>query len=179
MFDINVTQEQFNYARTLVLNHNFGVRGYGDGNKDEQFTGLLGQTVFADLLGSNRPRGDIGFDGGIDFIVNGIKIDIKTMTRTVPVKSHYVHNFIGYQLKYETQGYVFASYNKRTNIMTICGYVTKEQFIERAKFYKKGELRYRDDGTSFPSKAPLYEIMQSDLEQASSMDVLVSIISKK
>ena len=176
MFDINVTQEQLNYARDLVNNYNFGMRGYGDGNKDEQLTGLIGQTVFADLLGVSRPSGEIGFDGGIDFIIDDVKIDIKTMTRTVPVKNHYVHNFIGYQLKYETQGYVFASYNKRTNILTICGYVTKEQFIERAKFYKKGQLRYRDDGTCFPSKAPLYEIMQSDLEQVDSINSLKRII---
>ena len=176
MFDINVTQEQLNYARDLVDNYNFGMRGYGDGNKDEQLTGLIGQTVFADLLGVSRPSGEIGFDGGIDFIINDVKIDIKTMTRTVPVKNHYVHNFIGYQLKYETQGYVFASYNKRTNVLTICGYVTKEQFIERAKFYKKGQLRYRDDGTYFPSKAPLYEIMQSDLEQVDSIKLLKRII---
>lgn len=174
MFDINVSADQMKYASSLVQQYNFGMRGYGDGNKREQLTGMIGQTVFADLVHLPRPSGETGFDHGVDFIVNGKRIDIKTMTRTVPVKPHYVHNFIGYQEKYEVDAYVFASYNIKTQVLTICGSVDKISFTKKVAFYKKGELRYRDDGTSFPAKAPLYEIKQQDLVQANSMTELLS-----
>lgn len=129
MFDIKVSDEQIQYATSLVQQYNFGARGYGDGNKKEQLTGIIGQTVFADLLQMPRPSGETGFDNGIDFIIQGKKIDIKTMTRTVSVKQHYVHNFIGYQQKYEVNFYVFASYNIRTQILTICGSIDKTSFL--------------------------------------------------
>ena len=96
MFDIKVSQEQLDYANEMVNKYNFGQRGYGDGTKREQLTGIIGQTVFADLIGQERPVGSTGFDGGKDFFINGRRVDIKTMTRKVPVKDFYVHNFVFY-----------------------------------------------------------------------------------
>lgn len=114
--------------------------------------------------------GELGFDGGVDFIINNKSVDLKTMSRRVFVQPHYVHNFIGYQENYEVDYYIFASYNKKADILTICGYVSKEQLKQRANFYPKDATRYRDDGTSFKSRAPLYEIKQSDLEKLNSID---------
>ncbi|MGN0649178.1 MAG: hypothetical protein ACI4KM_01980 [Oscillospiraceae bacterium] len=172
MFDIRVTDEQISFAQDMVNRYNFGMRGYGDGNRKEQLTGIIGQTVFADLLGMPRPNGEDGFDNGVDFVINGRKTDIKTMSRTVPVQDHYVHNFIGYQRNYDVDYYVFASFNTRTNVLSICGYVSKDEFFQRAQFYEKGQMRYRDDGTGFPAKAPLFEIKQSDLNQADTLEAL-------
>ena len=174
MIDIRVTEEQKAYASDMVARYNFGRRGYGDGNQKEQLTGIIGQTVLADVLGLDRPNGAGGFDNGVDFVINGRKVDIKTMSRTVPVRDHYVHNFIGYQMRYNVDFYIFASYNTRTGVLSICGFVSKEEFLERAKLYNKGDLRYRDDGTSFPTKAPLYEIRQSDLNQVATLHDLRS-----
>ena len=36
-------------------------------------------------------------------------------------------------------------------------------FKQKAKFYKEGEIRTRSNGTSFKSKADLYEIENKDL----------------
>lgn len=173
MFDIKVTNEQYNFAKDLVSNYNFGQRGYGDGNRREQLTGLIGQTVFADLLKTPRPDGSTGFDNGTDFIINNKKVDIKTMSRKVSMKDHYVHNFIGYQRNYDVDYYIFASLNTAANILTVCGCIQKDRFRELASFYNKGDLRYRDDGTSFPAKAPLYEILQSDLVQVKTLEELL------
>lgn len=173
MFDIQVSDEQMRFAQDMVNKYNFGMRGYGDGNHSEQLTGIIGQTVFADLLGLPRPDGANGFDNGVDFIINGKKVDIKTMSRSVSVKDHYAHNFIGYQRKYAVDYYVFASYNTKSGVLSICGFASKEEFLQRSKFYNKGDLRYRDDGTSFPTKAPLYEIRQRDLNPSNSLEELV------
>jgi len=36
-----------------------------------------------------------------DFLINGMRVDIKTMTRRVPVRDYFVHNFVGYQKDYD------------------------------------------------------------------------------
>lgn len=77
------------------------------------------------------------------------------MGRTVNVKDHYVHNFIGYQLKYDFEYYIFDSYNIRQFKLQICGIVSKDGFLRLAKHYRKGDRRYRDDGTYFYSRSPL------------------------
>jgi len=176
MLDVKVTQEQLNYAISMVCKYNFGQRGYGDGGKKEQLTGIIGQTVFADLIGAKRPKGSTGFDGGTDFFINGKKVDIKTMTRKVPVKDYYVHNFVGYQRNYDVDYYIFASYNTSNRVLTICGYIEKEDFFKKAIYFPKGSLRTRSDGTSFRTFAPLYEIKQSDLLIANDIDSLIKSI---
>lgn len=177
MFDVKVSQEQLHYAKKMVDDYNFGQRGYGDGNKSEQLTGIIGQTVFADLIGEKRPDGLTGFDGGIDFFINGKRVDIKTMTRKVPVKDFYVHNFIGYQKNYDVDYYVFTSYNTTSRVLTICGYIGKEDFFEKASFFPKGSLRKRSDGTSFRTFAPLYEIEQADLMNVNDITSLLNSIT--
>lgn len=173
MLDVNVSLEQIEYAKNLVEKYNFGQRGYGDGNEREQLTGIIGQTVFADLIGQKRPDGSTGFDGGVDFVINSKKVDLKTMTRKVPVRDYFVHNFIGYQQNYDVDYYVFASYNTSNNILTICGYVSKEEFFTKAEFFPKGSLRERSDGTTFRTFAPLYEIKQSDLREINDLTSLI------
>ncbi len=135
MFDVRVTAEQLNFAQDMVNRYNFGMRGYGDGNKKEQLTGIIGQTVFADLLGFPRPNGADGFDNGVDFVINGRKVDIKTMSRTVPVRDHYVHNFIGYQRKYSVDYYVFASYSSITKGICDTG-MTAPVFQQKLHYMK-------------------------------------------
>ena len=174
MFDINVSNEQLAFASNMVENYNFGNRGYADGNKSEQETGIIGQTVFADLIGQERPSGENGFDGGFDFVINGKRVDIKTMGRTVPMKDNYVHNFVGCQKKYDAEYYVFASYNKKTEVLTICGYIDKESFFEKADFFAEGTKRTRTDGTSFKTKADLYEIVQNKLNSAGSIEDILN-----
>ena len=168
MLDIKVSSEQLKYAYHLVKQHNFGNRGIADGNKTEQFIGILGQVVTADLLKLKRPDGSTGFDGGYDFLIDGNKVDVKTMGRTVVMKNYYVHNFIGWQKDFEVDYYLFCSFNKRRRIMTICGWISKNDFFKKAILYKQGSRRYREDGTHFEAKADLYEIKQIELNTINS-----------
>jgi hypothetical protein len=174
VFDVEVTEEQLNYACEMVDRYNFGQRGYGDGSRREQLTGIIGQTVFADIIEAERPEGSTGFDGGKDFLINGMRVDIKTMTRRVPVRDYFVHNFVGYQKDYDVDYYVFASYNTARRVLTICGYIGKDEFFENADFFPKGSLRERSDGTSFRTFAPLYEIKQTDLRTVDDIGSLLN-----
>ena len=176
MFFIYPTEEQHQYAEYLVNNYNFGQRGYGDGNKKMQKVGVLGQICMADLLKMERPDGALGFDGGFDFVINGKKVDIKTMGRTVDMKEHYVHNFVAYQFKYYCEYYIFMSYNYNNNKMSICGLVSKKLFEEKAVLYKLGDIRTRDDGTTFATRTPMYEIFQRDLLTINSLEDIYKLI---
>ncbi len=118
---------------------------------------MLGQICLRDMLRFLRPTGTEGFDGGIDFIINGVNVGLKTMHRTVDVQDHHVHNFIGYQMNYPCQFFIFASYNITQNKLTICGVISKKDFIELASYCPIGAIRTRDDGTTFSSRAPLYK----------------------
>lgn len=173
MFIERVTEDQWAYASRLIAYNNFGQRGLADGNETEQLTGMIGQTVMADLLNMDRPTGEGGFDEGVDFIINDKSVDVKTMTRTTDMRDYYVHNFIGYQRYYEVDYYIFLSYNKVNRGLTVCGYVDKDTFFERADFYPKGSKRYRSNGSYFYSKAPLYEIKQTDLFEVNNVEELL------
>lgn len=156
MFDIHITDEQRRAAADLVSRCNFGNRGTFDGNRERQYTGILGQIVMADGVGLPRPTGTGGFDDGIDFTVADRKVDLKTMGRTVPVHRSFVNNLVASQTKYQTEVYVFASINKTTRIMTVCGVYPKS---ELGKWYHaKGDTRTRADGSTFALEADMYEI---------------------
>jgi hypothetical protein len=52
-------------------------------------------------------------------------------------------------------------------ILTICGWIDKNDFIEKASFYNKGTVRTRSDNTSFQTKADLYELQNKELNDFS------------
>lgn len=162
MFHVKITDEQRQYAWALVKRVNFGHRGKFDGNMEQQYTGMLGQTVMADWLELDRPDGSGGFDNGIDFEILGIKVDLKTMGRTTPVRNYYVNNLILSQCDYETQVYVFSSINKETKLMTILGAISKHQLCNYEPI-KEGTERTRSDGSKFAAGTAIYEIKNKDL----------------
>ena len=177
MFVVKVTQNQLDYARKLVENHNFAQRGIADGDKEDQFIGMLGQTVLADLLKYQPPEGGNGFDGGIDLYIGAHSVDVKTMKRKVDMQDYYVHNLIGFQSGYDVEYYVFLSYNAKKNEMTICGYKKKDEFYRKAKLYRKGTMRKRSDGTQFRLMADNYEIEQSQINQVRNIQDLINGIN--
>lgn len=172
MFDITISKEIKTHCEYLMKHHNFGNRGIADGNYGEQLTGLIGQNTLQQLFDFPLMDGKGGFDNGEDINFNNISIDVKTMGRTVNMKTYYVHNLIGLQEHYPTQVYIFCSYNKKTNTLTICGWVTKEQHRKRAKFYPKGTVRTRSNTTTFNTKADLYEIRNDALNDVTNFEDL-------
>lgn len=175
MFIINVKDEILEHAKNQVDRYNFGQRGIADGNKEEQMVGLIGQTTVQDLLGLDWPTGENGFDNGVDFIINGKRVDVKTMGRTVSMRDYFVHNFLGLQINYDVDIYVFCSFNKNNEELTVCGSLNKEELEEKSNFYNKGTERTRSNGTSFKTKADLYEILQTNLDPINSVEDLMKL----
>lgn len=156
--DQNLKNEVWSYLKT----NNIANRSKADGNKEEQFVGLLGEILVKKHLNIEHNYSN-GFDGGYDFIYKGKKFDVKTMGRNVDPKDYYVNNFICYQLDYECDGYIFCSLNKKTNKLTICGWVTKEELKSKGELFVIGSIRQRSNGTKFRLKAPTLEIKNNKL----------------
>jgi len=165
MLTLKTDMKQYWYAKELVQNGNFGRRGEFDGNYDQQLLGMLAQTIVADYFGIPRPVDNGKADGGVDYRLAGHTIDIKTMGRTVDMQDHFVHNLYGAQAKFNTDILLFASYNKRKDELTVCGWLPKQDFLTKATFYESGTVRHRDNGTSFTvrGKHGNYEIPQTEL----------------
>ena len=148
----------------FLSKNNMGNRHSANGNKEQQFVGLLGEITIKNYFGVKHNWVN-GFDGGYDFIYNNKKIDVKTMGRNVTPKDFYVNNFISFQKNFHCDYYIFTSLNKKTNELFICGYLSKKDLLEKATLYKKGTIRNRENGTTFKMKTDTYEIKNSFLNQ--------------
>lgn len=143
---------------------NMGNRGDGsDGTKEQQMIGIIGQNMLNLAIGQPLMQPGGGFDGGIDAHISGLSFDIKTMGRKVTPRLDFVNNLMQSQTKFKVDGYIFASINTQDNRMTVCGWLPKHLFLERATLFEKGAVRQRKDKTTFETKAAMYEIANSDL----------------
>jgi hypothetical protein len=158
-FNVMVPDYIFQASRQFVMACNVGQRGDGsDGNQEQQLTGAIGQNVLLAALGKPLMVPSNGPDGGVDATIFGMTFDIKTMGRTVTPRIDYVNNILKSQTKYKIDGYIFASLNKNTMGLTICGWLPKQLFFDRATLHDKGETRTRTDNTTFQMRAATYEI---------------------
>ena len=163
-FSLDVPDEVVDASIACCNAGNMGNRGDGsDGTKEQQMIGIIGQNMLNIALGLPLMQPGGGFDGGIDAHVSGLSLDIKTMGRTVTPRLDFVNNLMQSQTKFKVDGYIFASLNTTTDKFTICGWLPKPLFLERATLFEKGAVRQRKDKTTFTTKAAMYEIKNSDL----------------
>jgi len=150
-----------------MSNGGVGHRGIFDGNKNQQFTGMLAETMVCDYLGALRPANE-GFDGGFDLIWNDKKYDVKCEIRKGWFKPmQYVHNLVGSQLGYQAEGFIFVNHSWKEDGFELCGFIDKKDFIQHAFHYEQGSRRQRTDGSMMEVNAPggLYEITQKWLQR--------------
>jgi hypothetical protein len=172
MFKVEVSEHIINHCKTQVENYNFGQRSSANGNKTQQLTGIIGQSVIMNLFNLGIVQGADGFDDGVDIIFNNKKIDVKTMGRTTDVRRSYTNNFLKLQDYFQTEVYIFCSYHKTNHELTVCGWIEKNDFVRKRKFFPKGSIRTRLDGSTFETFADLYEIDNVDINDVQSVDDL-------
>ena len=163
-FNVQVPQLVIDASKEFVEHNNLGMRpDDSNGTKDQQLVGVIGQNMMAHALGLPFMQPTTTHDGGVDFVIHGKKIDIKTMGRKGTPTLKYVNNLIASQTRFNVDGYVFTSLNRNNNVLTICGWLPKTTFLWFAKLHEKGTLRERRDSTVFELKADTYEIKNEDL----------------
>lgn len=137
---------------------NFGKRGFDDGNKTQQLHGIIAQNSMALAFGFPFVKPSDTWDGGWDFKIHSEKIDVKNASRTVTPKPQYEALVVSDQVRYDVQIYLFTSYNHRRNELTICGWLTKDQFLKKARLYKRGDIIERDNNTTFTCRLNTHQI---------------------
>jgi hypothetical protein len=172
MIQRTLTKEQKEYAWDQVNRNSMAHRGVFDGNKEHQYTGLLGEIVVADELGLERPTTSRGFDNGIDLVFLNVAFDVKTVGRNYDPRREWVNNLVASQMKYATQAYLFASINKRTSVITYTGLISKHD-AERYELHLAGTSRMRDDGKEIILKTDQREIPNSHLHPLDRWDDMI------
>ena len=175
MFHISLATRQTDYVRELVRSQNFGRRGRHDGDRFQQYLGLCGQVMIADLLGVPRPTGEDGGDGGVDGVLFGVTFDVKgTLMRRSPEPT-YVGNFPEVQVSYATDLLIFqrVGFQPQWTEVCLCGLIPKREFLERAELVPEGSQRgpaaYRHPG---PHRELAYSEMVSPESPEEIADVL-------
>lgn len=154
MFSIPITDEQRAYAWGWVKRRSVAKRGEFDGDTEHQYGGLLGEVVFADLFGFERPNSLKPFDGGVDFDVLGCKLDIKTAIRNSDPKNRYNSYLPASQMKYDNDAYLFCSINKQTKNLIVVGGIDKERMkcqITHKAGTTNGDFVFKTDTVCIPN----------------------------
>ena len=162
MIQIFPSEELTNYTRQLVENNNFGQRGYADGNSQMQYTGMICENVVRNLLGLPLAEGK-GFDGGWDIMYKGLKTDIKAMGRKGNPRPDHVNNVYAPQIKYNNEAYIFCTYNIYKKVVTICGWIDKNTFLEKAELLKKGTRVELGNEKYFIARSDSFQITNNEL----------------
>ena len=177
MFKVKVTEHIISHCKDQIKKYDFGKRGIADGTPDQQLTGIIGQSVVMNIFNQGLIDGSTGFDDGEDLVINSKKIDVKTMGRKTDVRPYYTNNFLTLQDKFNTDIYIFCSLNKRNQELTICGWITKQEFKSKRTFFKKGSIRTRSDQSTFKTFADLYEIDMKALNNIDNEEDLINQIN--
>lgn len=181
MFTVKVENSLITHCETVLKTHDFGKRFTANGTKKQQLTGIIGQSVVMSFFNLGFVDGSGGCDDGVDLVVNNKTIDVKTMGRTTDVKKSYTNNFLKLQDYFKTELYIFCSYHKTKQELTVCGWIDKVNLIEKRHFFPKGTIRTRTNNTTFTTFADLFEIDNCNLNDVLSIDDLkkqLSILTK-
>ncbi|HNU59278.1 MAG TPA: hypothetical protein PKI08_04940 [Aquaticitalea sp.] len=172
MFTVRPDNTLVGHCEKLVKAYDFGKRHTANGTQEQQLTGMIGQSVVMDGFGLGYASGSNGFDDGVDLVFEGIKIDVKTMGRSTDVRRNYTNNFLKLQDYFDTDVYIFCSYHKVKKEVTVCGWISKPDFVAKRRFYPKGSTRKRLDGSTFDTFSDLYEIDNCHLNDIESFEDL-------
>jgi hypothetical protein len=134
---------------------NNSIRG-----KENGYVARLGEMAVAKATG-----GIIKNTYDYDIILeNGIKIDVKTKERTVDPKPHYEVSVADFNTTQKCDAYYFVSVNTKSlpQIVSIVGWISKDDFYKKAKFWREGEIDYNSEN-KFRFRADCYNIQIKDL----------------
>ena len=177
---IKIKPDIIDHCKKQIDKQNFGKRSKDNGNRNQQYIGIVGQSVIMDFFGLGYINGKSGFDGGVDLEYKGKKYDVKTMTRTVDVKDSYTNNFLKTQEDYDVDGYIFCSINTKKKELTVAGWIKKEDLNRIKRLKPKGTICKNGIGAKeFPLRFDMYEIDNKHLNFVNSIiDMKMQMISR-
>ena len=124
----------------------------GKGN----FAGFLAEEIIYTLT----PHSELVFSYDYDVTIRDATFDVKTKRTTVTPLPFYECSIARTSLHQKCDGYIFCRYNKDTDEMFICGVMGREEYFERSRYLRKGQVV---DNNHFKVKADCYNLPISDL----------------
>jgi|TARA_R110000744_G_scaffold29912_6_gene71142 hypothetical protein len=139
-------------ARKESLNKDLknSIRGRENG-----YVARLGEIAVAQATG-----GTIKNTYDYDVVLkNGTKVDVKTKERTVDPKPHFEVSVADFNTTQKCDAYYFVSVNTKSspNTVSIVGWLSKDDFYKKAKFWKKGQIDFNSEN-KFEFKADCYNM---------------------
>ena len=176
---VKISSKIIDHCKKQVEKHNFAKRQKNNGNTNQQYIGIIAQSVVMDFFGLGYIDGNLGYDGGVDLTYKGKTYDVKAMTRTTDVKDYYTNNILKSQMEYDVDGYIFCSINTNKKELTVCGWIKKEDAIKHRKLNPKGMIMQQGKGKGDPLDADWYEIDNQYLNFVNSViDMKMQMISR-
>jgi|14BtaG_2_1085337.scaffolds.fasta_scaffold105294_2 hypothetical protein len=95
---------------------------------------------------------------------DGTRIDVKTKERTVDPKPYYEVSVADFNTTQKCDRYYFVSINTKSkpNIISILGWLSKDDFYRKAKFWRKGQIDSNSEN-KFEFRADCYNVQIKDL----------------
>lgn len=147
----------------FLKNRNVGERGEFDGDFRKQYLGFIAEAIVYKFFFGNYPDITIGNDNGIDFVLNGKNIDVKSSETTKKINDNFVVTVVLSQLSNKSEAYIFTFVNPETSILTLVGWIDKKIFLRLSNFVPKGSDRYKSDGSTFKMITDNFDLRISDL----------------
>lgn len=107
-------------------------------DKTKMIVSNLAEIVFSRTYPDAIRISDTDFNA--DFIWKDNRVDVKCKDRTVYCRDYYDVSIEARQIEYDVDVYVFYSYNSAERIMEFLGGITKMDYVQKAKLYRKGDI---------------------------------------
>lgn len=136
MIRVEITPDQIKRASEL---YDFGALKDSITKGKSNIYGALGEVIVHDYLESNDRVVKFDNTADYDLIVNGKTVDVKTKRTTVPPIQTFNCSISAHNTTQKCDFYIFARVNENQREGWICGWIAKEEFFKRAKFFRKGQ----------------------------------------
>lgn len=154
MIEVEISNEMLIKARDKAsemgqLNNSI-LRGGGN------VAGFLGEVIAAEVL-NGMENNTYNYDMILD---DGKTVDVKTKQTSVKPKPHYGCTVSKASAKQQCDYYAFVRVKNDFTVGWFLGMMEKDAFLEKAKFWKKGEL---DTDNNYVVRADCYTLSIAEL----------------
>ena len=164
MINIKLENSVIEYSREYHFKNNLGKRGFFDGNSTQQFIGIVAENTIRKYYGFEFMKSTGNWDGGFDIFWNGYKTDIKSSSRNSYPKEHWHHVVFEPQIKHQAEAFIFSSINLKEKVLTITGWITKQELLKKCDLTNVGDKIYLDNGDFIIANKSSFDIKILDLK---------------
>lgn len=123
----------------------------GEGN----FVGFIGELAL-----SRFSEYELANTYDYDLVIQSIPIDVKTKKCSHEPLPSYECSVASYNTSQQCLAYFFARYSEEYNVVWLLGWLGKDEFYEKSKFLKRGQL---DRSNNYRVRSDCYNIRISEL----------------